>query len=442
MGDFPRQRRVLRQWEPRSEGAAVQNMIHLGFLLVVLAAALLPAGRGRVLAAAGAVSAGLALAGLGAGPEAPVTALPAGFLAVEGALLAVGAVLAIAAGVVGIRPGRGSGRTQLGAAASALGGLGVGLSAAPYLRFAAPLALLAAVVTTAGLGLILIRAGHRLGRSSGSSERFPASPKRLAAVTAGALLATVSPWVDPIFLGAMLTAAGGWAAARENGPRRLPVAPALTLLVLIPAWWLMRTIAGPEGLATVSLPDLPWSPAAERLLGALLLLGAWSISGLWPLQRQQPAVLTAPMAALLMARVAIPAFPDGLEHWRALALPLGLIGLWHGVVTGSRGEALVGLAWIGLATATIPGQAGAGLLLVGALIFVLAERVTARIEAVLRPIAALAVGAGALLVTEAGLGTEVVYTVSAVAALVAAAGRPSPAQASTASELSATAPRA
>jgi hypothetical protein len=363
-----------------------------------------------------------------------VGALPPGFLAVERGLFALGAVLALAAAAFAAKSARS------GAAAAAAAGLGIGLSAAPYLRAAAPFALLTAAIATAALGRSLIWVGARLGRSSVVPERIQISPTGVAAIGAGGLLATVSPWADLILVGAMLAAAGGWARAKVGGRRRLPIAPLLTL-VLLPAWWLMRIIAGPEGLATISLPDLPWSPAAERLLGATLLVGAWAMSGLWPLHREEPAALTAPLAALLMARVAIPAFPDGLEHWRAVALPLVLIGLWHGVLTGNRAEALAGLAWVGLAAGAGPGQAGAGLVLVGGLMLVLRERLE-RAERVLQPIAALAIGAGALLVTEAGLRTEVVYTVCAVAALVAAAGRRSSAQASTASAPSATAPRA
>jgi hypothetical protein len=250
----------------------------------------------------------------------------------------------------------------------------------------------------------------------------------------------VSPWSGPILLGAVLTAAGGWVCSGARDARRLPIAPLLTL-TLVPAWWLMRTIAGPEGLATASLPDLPWSPAAEQLLGALLLLAAWAMSGLWPLQRQEPAALTAPVAALLMARVALPAFLDGLEHWRALVMPVVLVGGLHAMLTGNRSAALAGLAWVGIATAIGQGQAGAGLVLLGGVIFLGAERMGARLEVGARLLATLAVGSGALLVTEAGLRTEVVYTVCAVAGLAGAVGRWNAAQASTASALSATSPR-
>jgi hypothetical protein len=419
----------------------MQDVIQPGFLSLVLAIPLLPPGRSRALAAGGAIVIGLALAGLRAGPGEPVTALPAGFLAVEGALFAGGAVLGMAGAVSASRAARRTLRILMAAALCTVGGLGVGLGAVPYIRVAPFGPLVAAAVVTAAAGFMLARGGARLGRGSGWSQGVSTRSGGLALIGAGALLATASPWADPILVGAMLAAAGGWLCARSKEVRRLPVAPVLTL-ALLPAWWLMRTIASPEGLATVSLPDLPWSPAAEQLLGGLVLLAAWSMSGLWPLHREEPAALTAPVAAVLMARVGLPAFPGGLEHWGALAMPVVLVGGFHGVLTGNRSAALAGLAWVGLATATGQGEAGAGLVLVGGLLLVAEAYLGTGVRIVARLVAAFAIGFGALLVTEAGLRTEVVYTVCAVAGMVAAAGRWSSAQASTASAVRATSPSA
>jgi hypothetical protein len=85
------------------------------------------------------------------------------------------------------------------------------------------------------------------------------------------------------------------------------------------------------------------------------------------------------------------------------------------------------------------------LLLVAGLALELAERLPARAKwavSGIRAGAALVVGTGALLAITGGLRTEVVYSVLAAAALVAGAGRQPPAQASTASAPSATAPSA
>jgi hypothetical protein len=408
---------------------------------LVLAAPLLPAGKPRALAAVGAVGTGLALAALRAGPDGPGPTLPEGFLTVEGALLASGVALSLSAALLGGRAVRGSPGRLAGVTLAAVGGLGLLLSAAPYLRAATLLPLVASALVTVAVGFALAWLGTRLGRSSDHAPRSLLRPGGLAAIAVGALMAVAGPWADLVLLGALLAAAGGWACTRARDARRLPLAPVLAL-ALVPAWWLMRVVAGAEGLSTGSLSDLPWSPAAEQLLAALLVVAAGAMSGRWPLHREEPAALTAPVAAALLARVALPAFPDGLEHWRALALPVVLVGGMHGVRTGNRSEALVGLAWVGLAVATGWSHAGAGLVLLGALVLVAAERLGSRMMVVLQLIAALAVGTGALLITEAGLRTEVVYTVCGVAGLVVAAVRWSFAQASTASAVKATSPSA
>jgi hypothetical protein len=414
-------------------------VIHLEFLLIVLGVALLPAGRARSLAACAAISSGLAVAGLRAGPVQPVTTLPAGFLAVEGALLAIGGALALTAALAAVR----SARTPVaGSVVVAGGGLGVVLSGWRYVVAAPTGSRLIAVIAIAGLGLLSVAVARRV-RAAPPPDRPLSPPVGLAVIGAGALLAAAGPSAGGVFAGCLLAAIGGWLISRTT--RNLPLAPTLVLLLLVPAWWLMATIAGPEGLAIGSLPDLPWSPAAERLLAPALLLAAWISSGLWPWHRQEPAALTAPVAALLLARVAIPAFPDGLDHWRALAFPVVLLGLWHGVLTRRRAESVAALAWVGLVTGTPVGQAGGALLLLAGLALELAERLPPRPTwgvSGLRTGAALVLGAGALLAMEAGLRTEVVYSVLAALALVAGAGWQPSAQASTASAPTATAPSA
>jgi hypothetical protein len=421
----------------------VQNVIHLEFLFIVLSVALLPAGRARSLAACAAISSGLALAGFRAGPTELVATLPPGFVAVEGALLGIGGVLALGSALAAVRSARDR-PTLGGAAAAAGGGLGVVLSAWRYVVAAPTGTLLVAVIAIAGLGSLMLAGGRRV-RVDPPTNRPPALPIGLGVIGAGTLLAAASSSTGGVFAGCVVAAIGGWLVSRSPASRKLPVAPMVILVLLLPAWWLMATIAGPEGLAIGSLPDLPWSPAAERLLAPVLLLAAWATSGLWPWHRQEPAALTAPVAALVLARVAIPAVPEGLEHWRALAFPVVLLGLYHGVLTRRRAESIVALAWVGLVTATPIGQAGAALLLLAGLALELAGRLRAQAKWAVRGLrvgAALVLGTGALLAIEGGLGTEVVYSVLAAASLVAGAGwRPST-QASTASAPTAIAPSA
>jgi hypothetical protein len=421
----------------------VQNVIHLEFLLMVLGVALLPTVRARSLAACATIGSGLALAGLRAGPAQPVAALPPGFVAVEGALLAIGGLLALSSALAAVRSARTLASVG-GSAAVAGGGFGAILSGWRYVIAAPTGALLVAVIVIAGLGSLLVTAGRRV-RAALPQNRPPAPPIGLAIIGAGALVAAASSSTGGVFVGCLLAAIGGWLISRSSASRHLPVAPMVVLLLLLPAWRLMATIAGPEGFSIGSLPDLPWSPAAERLLAPVLLVAAWVMSGLWPWHRQEPAALTAPVAALLVTRVAIPAVPDGLDHWRALAFPVVLLGLWHGVVTRRRAESVVGLAWVGLITATPVGQAGGALLLLAGLALELAERLPARVKRaapVVRAVATLGLGTGALLAIEGGLRTEVVYSVVAAAALLVGAEWQSSAQASTASAPNATAPSA
>jgi hypothetical protein len=124
--------------------------------------------------------------------------------------------------------------------------------------------------------------------------------------------------------------------------------------------------------------------------------------------------------------VAVPAVPAGLEHWRPLAMPLIVLGIWHAALSGRLAAVAVGLAWVGLLGASRAGLTGAALLLAGALTLELAgdsgERFRSWKPAV-RVVSALAAGAGALLAIESGLRAEVVYTVLAVGGVVLAAGR-------------------
>jgi hypothetical protein len=266
-----------------------------------------------------------------------------------------------------------------------------------------------------------------------------------AGLFAAVLAAAVGPQVGLVALGVIGAACAGYLLERAGGGGpRLPLAPAATIL-LLPAWWLMATIAGPEGLGVARLAAVPFSPAAERLLAIPLLIAAWAVAGLWPLHRQVPGALVAPVGALLLARVAIPAVPSGLEHWRPLAMPLIVAGVWHATLSGRLPRVAVGVAWVGLLAPGRFGLVGAAFLLAAGLAVELIERIGAlragRLAPAFQAIPLIAFGWGALLAVGAGLQGEVVYTALAVAGLVALCGRPWP-QAITASAPSTTSPSA
>jgi hypothetical protein len=412
-----------------------------GFSLMLVGASLLPDGPSRVTGALAAAAVGLAIAGLRA---APAGAAPdPGFVAVDVALLVLGVLLAVtAAGIAWRVPSRaaraGAAALMLGAVALAWGGAGLAARAAP-----GPTVL--AILAVSASGVTLLLAGRLMGRRAKHPDTVSPRPVAgVAGLAAGALAAAASPHLSLVILGVILAGWCGWLLRRAGGGSSAPVAPALTL-VLLPAWWLMATIAGPEGLGIASLGALPFSPAAERLLAPALLVAAWAVSGLWPVHRQMPAALTAPVGALLLARVGMPAVPDGLEHWRPLAMPVVVVGIWHAALTGRLALLPVGLAWVGLLAPGGAGLTGAALLLAAALLLELAGplvRAEPRRAVAFRVVFSLAAGHGALLVVAAGLRGEVVYTVLAVGGIVAAAGRALGAQARIASEPSAIAPSA
>ena len=268
--------------------------------------------------------------------------------------------------------------------------------------------------------------------------------KNTPELEAGALAAAIGPHLGLVVLGVIVAACAGHLLQRAEGGPRLPLAPAATL-PLLPAWWLMATIAGPVGLRVSGLATVPLSPAAEQLLAVPLLIAAWAVAGLWPLHRHLPGALVAPVGAFLMARVAIPAVPLGLEHWRPLMMPLVVAGIWHAALSGRLPRVAVGMAWVGLLAPGRMGVAGAAMLLAAGLAVELVERISAlragRFAPAAEALPLIVFGWGALLVVGAGLQGEVVYTAVAVAGLVALCGRPWP-QAITASAPRATSPSA
>jgi hypothetical protein len=431
--------------EPCSTHSAMQNMIHLGFLLILLGAALLPRSRARRAAGLAATASGLALAGL-AGTEPGATAvagLPSGFLAADAALVVLGAVLAIGTAMVAVLDRR-SAPTIAGAIALAPGGILLGWGGAGLVAAAPSGALVVSALVEVALGVALLLVGRYL-RFAPPADRDRLHPRALyGGLLAGVLAAAIGPHLGLVVLGVIVAASAGHLLQRAEGGPRLPIAPAATL-PLLPAWWLMATIAGPIGLWVSGLATVPLSPAAEQLLAVPLLIAGWAVAGLWPLHRHLPGALVAPVGAFLMARVAIPAVPSGLEHWRPLMMPLVVAGVWHAALSGRLPRVAVGMAWVGLLAPDGMGLAGAAMLLAAGLAMELVERITAlrvgRLAPAAQALPLIAFGWGALLAVGAGLRGEVVYTAVAVAGLVALCGRPWP-QAITPSAPSATSPSA
>jgi hypothetical protein len=413
----------------------------LGTLFLALAAALLEEERPRRIAAAGLLVLGLALAAWLAGTPPGVEPIPPerlgqGFLVGNGGLLLVGLGLICSAL---LRAPRGRLRTW----ALLLAAPGIVLFAPVPISFVRAGGALRALACALGLwlvGVVLVVGVRRIpaalsARIAARLTPPPLSPvllwssgaRRLTLLVVVGLVVTLAGrHLAAVFGGVMLAAWTAWLASHPSGARPLPVAPTLTLL-LIPAAWLLVTIAGPVGLRIAALPQVPLSPAAELLLTPALLLAGWATAGLWPLQRQLPGALLAPAGALLLACVAHPLVSDGLEYWRPLTVPLLVLGLWNAASWGRWPLVLAGGSLLAVAGGTpVPVGACAAL---QALAFALELRPAVSLP----PLATILVrGAAWALVTVAGvrvleevLRGEVVYTALCVIGLaqIVAGGR-------------------
>jgi hypothetical protein len=292
---------------------------------------------------------------------------------------------------------------------------------------------LAAVGVVAGLAALgWLIAGTLLRRLQGSAsgDRRRTAAPWLASAGAGVLLAAVGPHVLLVLAGVVGTAVAlvGEGIGRRRWASGLIVA--IVLAALVPAGWLFATIAGDQGLATRALSDLPLSPAAEALLAPLLVVAAWAVAGLWPMPRSPLAGITGLAGLFLIGRLAVPAVPDGLDHWRPLAYPLLALGLWQAVLSRRWAAMLTGGALFALLSGSASGTTAAWWLGAAALLAGTREQLDLREAHWPGCLAALAAGIGVLPGTAAGLNAEVVYTTLTVAglALLLAAdrGRSSP----------------
>nr|MBA3895045.1 hypothetical protein [Gemmatimonadales bacterium] len=320
------------------------SILLFGWLALALGSAFIRSGRGRRVAAAGLSCVGLGLAAWRVGSAgsggslAPPDQLGDGFRVVNGGLLVLGLGLTLWGAA---RGGRGPARvasmlvTILGAALIARHAGVLVLAAGPgrALAAAGALGLAGAVLVMTGRAAAAFGPARALARRIFTEPLRPTLPEgglelpMAGAMLAGAGAVALASQVGVVFLGVIVAAWSAYFLFHSPSRRPVPVAPLLAWL-LVPAYWLLATIAGPEGLGLRALPLVPLSPAAEWLVGAALLLVAWSVSGLWPLHRQTPGALTGAVGALLLLRIALPLAPGGLESWRPLAVYFIIFGVW------------------------------------------------------------------------------------------------------------------
>jgi hypothetical protein len=407
----------------------------LGWLALALGAALLGGDRERRLAAAGLLILGLGLAAWRVSSADPAVSLTPpdrlgeGFLVVNGGLLLLGLGLvlwAAASGGSGGRPGVGLPATALGVILVARLSAGILLAGGLLRVVSAGIALGLAGVTVLALGRTIAGTGpaRALGARLFPEPLRPASPanpravRLVGALLAGAAATGLGPHVAVVFLGVTVAAWSAYFLFHTGGGRPAPAAPSLILL-LAPVYWLLSTIAGPEGLSVAALPLVPLSPAAESLVAPALLLVGWSLAGLWPMHRQVPGALVGPIGALLLVRIALPLAPDGLEYWRPLAAPVLIVGIWHAAARARWPLLAAGAGLLGVAGLTPAGGTGAGWLLGSAFVLELCSMLSVPVGTLRLARVAIWVSAawGGLLVLEGGLQGEVVYTALGAAGL-------------------------
>jgi hypothetical protein len=257
-----------------------------------------------------------------------------------------------------------------------------------------------------GTAALRARAGRRLTplpaphAQESARVRYP-----LLGAALGAGLTALGTHLALVFLGIILAAWSAWRLAPATPARPIPLGPFIAFL-LLPTYWVLRTIAGPVGLTMLTLPNIPLSPAAERMLSAVLLVAAWGASGLPPFHRQMTGVLSAPAVALLLTRVGMEAVPDGLGFWRTIAFPILVAALWFAAFRKRLDLVAVAGGFLGLLSLDSDGIVGGFLLLAAAILL----GVGPRIRIVLMLLAAW----GGIEALTGTLRVEVVYSILAM----------------------------
>jgi len=219
--------------------------------------------------------------------------------------------------------------------------------------------------------LIVIFAAFRAWRERAAPDAPVPRPPRLIRdplLPAGLLLAAFGPQLILVAAGTFLGLLFAAATAMRTGHTRWTALAAIGAVLLGAGFFLQFTILGPLGGRMSELSAGPFSPPAERLLVILLGFGALLLSGLFPFHRAPWRLALAPVAAILLVRVLVPALAEGLRDWQAPAMLWltvavafaafqgrwsaataggGLLGMWSGNREAVElGLVLVSFAWL------------------------------------------------------------------------------------------------
>lgn len=279
-------------------------------------------------------------------------------------------------------------------------------------------------LVTAGIAIVLLAATWAW-RVRGQSQPALAEsrPRRLPdwLLIAGLAAATFAPHLILVAAGVFLTLVSAAATVIRSGRSRWIVVIAAGAVLLGAGFSLLFIILGPYGGRIGDLAGGPFSPPAERLLTILLGLGPLTLAGLFPFHQAPWRLSLAPLAAILLARVLIQALPEGLGDWQApamlwLAVALAVAAFQRRWAAALVAGGIIGM-WSGRPESIFPGVitvVGGCLLDTG----LLSHRTQPESP---RDRAWLAAPAVALvLLLEAGLRSQVLLSVFALASAVAA----------------------
>jgi hypothetical protein len=360
-----------------------------------------------------------------------IDALPVTSLRIDAGLQLLGAMLAVGSAAVSWTRAKAI-HDRVSGLIALVGAGAIVMAALPLLAIAgwshalAAAVALGAALSILGVGLFLL--ATRLSQSERSGGPEPGSlfsrtgrGPRYAFLGLGAILALAGPHLHLVIVGAITAALAAYLIARGARRLPLPVFPAVATGALAFVAYYLDVIAGPTGLALAVLPEAPLSPAAQGYLVPALALGAAGFFGFWPFTALTAGTWLAPVGTALLLRIGAESLPLGMEGWRTVAIPLGVIGAW-GAALGHRPLALASAgAWMACFAAAAGGEAAAWLL---ALLPVLGVHLVARPDALarsgrplIRSAVLVTVGTlGGMLALDALLRTEVVYAVLAAAA--------------------------
>lgn len=215
--------------------------------------------------------------------------------------------------------------------------------------------------------LIVIVAGMRAWRERGGKRETAArSIPRFTpdlVLFGGLLLAALGPHLIVVAAGVFLALVSAAAAALRCRRARWIGLVLLGAALLGGGFFLLFTILGAGGGRMNEIAAGPFSPPAERLLVILFGLGSLVIAGVFPFHLAPWRLSLSPIAAILLARLLVPALPEGLGDWQAPAMFWLAVAVATAALSGRWAAAMVAGGLLGIWSGRSLGVDSGGMLL-------------------------------------------------------------------------------